>query len=228
MATYTWRISSSAGGAFDVASDWMNAGEPVSTTVPSAGDTAVFAGGGGPITGAGSVDTIVFTAAAWSIAGQLTAATVTLDNGTLTAGTSGGQLVANGALQVGLNGGAGLYVVNGGLISASTSASGPASSFGAATLYVGSRAVASFGGGLNLGANGLQTSATVAAALLTVGGVFQIGASGTGTLAINGGGQVGTEFRDQFEHAVSQGGRGRRVDRVGVGRRAELTAAAVQ
>src|SRR5437867_697004 len=117
MALYAWRNSSNgAGGAFDVASNWSNASEVTSTSVPSAGDLAAFGVGGGAISGAGAVDTIGFSAAAWSIVGQLTASTVTLDAGTLAAGTSGGQLVVNGVLQVGLNAGAGLSVVNGGVV----------------------------------------------------------------------------------------------------------------
>ena len=166
----------------------------VSTSVPVAGDTANFAVGGGGITGTGSVDTIRFSAAAWSIIGQLTASTVTLDNGSLTAATSGGQLVVNGVLQVGLVAGAGLSIVNGGAVSVTGSASGPVSSFGAASLYVANRGLASFGGGVSFGVNGLQTSATVTAAVMVIGGVFQLGAGGAGpgrgSLAINGGGQV--------------------------------------
>ena len=189
MALYTWLNSSNgAGGPFDVATNWSSA------TVPSAGDTANFATGGGGISGTGSTSTIAFSAAAWSIIGQLTASTVTLDNGSLAAGTNGGQLVVNGVLQAGLSASAGLSVVNGGIVSVTGSASGPASMFGAATLYVGSRGVASFGSGLNFGANGLQAAATVSAAVLAVGGVFQIGAGGTapggGSLTINDGGQV--------------------------------------
>lgn len=165
-----------------------------STEVPIAGDTAVFSAGGGSISGTGSVDTINFSAAAWSIVGQFTASTVTLDAGTLTAGTSTGQLVVNGVLQVGLTAGAALAVVNGGAITVTGSASGPVSNFGSANLFVGNRGAALFSGGLNFGANGLQTTATVTAAVLAVGGVLQLGAGGTGpgggSLAINGGGQV--------------------------------------
>ncbi len=191
MATYAWRNASfGGGGAFDVASDWSNASETVSTSVPVAGDTAIFAVGGGGITGTGSVSTIQFAAAAWSIVGQLTASTVTLDNGSLTAATSGGQLVVNGILQVGLVAGAGLSIVNGGIVSVTGSASGPVSSFGSASLYIANRGLASFGGGLNFGANGLQTSATVTAAVMVIGGVFQLGAGGGASLAINSGGQV--------------------------------------
>ena len=195
MALYAWRNASFGfGGAFDVASNWSNASETTSTSVPVAGDTATFAVGGGGITGSGSVSTIRFSAAAWSIVGQLTASTVTLDNGSLTAATSGGQLVVNGILQVGLIASVGLSIVNGGMVSVTGSASGPVSSFGLASLYIANRGLASFGGGLNFGANGLQTSATVTAAVMVIGGVFQLGAGGTGpggaSLAINGGGQV--------------------------------------
>lgn len=189
MAYYAWLNSSNGfGGAFDVASNWSNA------TVPVAGDTAVFAQGGGSVSGTGSVDTISFSAAAWSIVGQLTAATVTLDNGTLTAATSTGQLAVNGVLQVGINAGAGVSIVNGAAISVTGSASGPVSSFGSASLYVANRGLASFGGGLNFGVNGLQSSATVSAAVMVVGGVFQLGSGGSGpgrgSLVINSGGQV--------------------------------------
>ena len=195
MASYTWRNSSNgAGGAFDLASNWYSSSDPNQTSAPSAADTAALGIGGGGITGSGSVDTLAFTAAAWSIIGQLTATTVTLDGGTLTAGTSGGQLVVNGLLQVGLNVAATLLAVNGGLVSVTVGATAPVSNFGAATLYVGSRGVASFGGGLSLGVNGLQTTATVTTAVLAVGGVFQIGGggsgAGSGNLAVNGGGQV--------------------------------------
>ncbi len=195
MALYAWKNSSNgAGGAFDLASNWFSASDPTQTNAPAAGDTASLALGGGALSGTGSVDRMSFSGAAWSIVGQFTATTVTLDNTTLTAGTSGGQLVVNGALQVGLNGAAGLAVVNGGIVSVTVGARGPVSSFGAGSLYVSSRGVASFGGGLSLGVNGLQTSAVVSTALLTVGGVFQIGAGGTaaggGSLTINGGGQV--------------------------------------
>ena len=191
MALYTWRNASfGGGGAFDVASNWSNTNESISTSVPSAGDTATFFLGGGGISGSGSVDTIHFTASAWSIVGQLTASTVTLDNGSLTAATSGGQLVINGVLQVGLGSYAGLSIVNGGAVNVTGSANGPVSSFGSASLYIANRGLASFGGGLNLGANGLQTSALVTTAVMAVGGILQLGAGGGGTLTINGGGQV--------------------------------------
>lgn len=195
MALYAWRNSSfGAGGAFDVASNWSNANEAISTSVPSAGDTATFAVGGGGISGTGSVDTIQFAATAWSIIGQLTASTVTLDNGSLTAAASGGQLVVNGVLQVGLAAYAGLSIVNGGAVNVTGSASGPVSSFGSASLYVANRGLASFGGGVNLGANGLQTSVLVTAAVMAVGGVLKLGAGGAGpggaSMTINGGGQV--------------------------------------
>jgi len=194
MATYSWRnASNGGGGAFDVASNWSNQNESVSTTVPTAGDTAFFAAGGGSIGGSGAVDTIAFTSAAWSIVGQITASTVTLNNGSIIAGTVGGQLVVNGALQVGLGSAASLAVVNGGVVAVASSAAGPASNFGAATLYVAGRGLASFGGGLNFGFNSTATTAVVTGAAMTVGGVFQIGASAGGAtsgLAISGGGQV--------------------------------------
>lgn len=193
MAIYSWRNASyGGGGAFDVASNWGNQSESVSTTVPTAGDTAYFTSGGGTISGNGAVDTIAFTAAGWSIAGQITASTVTLNGGSITAGTLGGQLVVNGALQVGLGSSASLAVVNGGVVAVASSAAGPASNFGAATLYVASRGIASFGGGLNFGLYSNATTGVVTGAAMTVGGVFQIGTSGgaTSSLAIYGGGQV--------------------------------------
>lgn len=191
---YTWRNASfGGGGAFDVASNWSNSNEPVSSTVPTAGDSTVLSAGGGAISGSGSVDTIAFSAAAWYIAGQITASTVTLDSGSITAGTVGGQLVVNGALQVGVGSAASVAVVNGGIITVASNASGPISNFGAATLYVGSRGIASFGGGLNFGKNSSATTAVVTGAAMTVGGVFQLGANaggGTSSLAISGGGQA--------------------------------------
>lgn len=194
MAFYSWRnASNGGGGAFDAASNWSNPNESVSTSVPTAGDTADLASGGGAISGSGSVDTIAFTSAAWSIAGQITASTVTLDGGSLTAGTVGGQLVVNGALQVGLGSSASLAIVNGGVIAVASSAAGRISNFGAATLFVASRGIASFGGGLNFGINSNATTSVVTGAAMTVGGIFQIGAStggATSSLAISGGGQV--------------------------------------
>ncbi len=194
MALYTWRNTGNGiGGAFDVPSNWSNQSEPVSTTVPTAGDAAYFTAGGGTISGSGAVDSITFTSAGWSIAGQITATTVTLDGGSITAGTVGGQLVVNGALQVGLAASASVAVVNGGVLAVPGSAAGPASNFGAATLFVANRGLASFGSGLNFGRNSATTTAAVTAAAMTVGGVFQIGVGaggGTSSLAISGGGQV--------------------------------------
>ena len=194
MALYTWRnVGGGSGGAFDVPSNWSNQSEAVSSTVPTAGDAVYFTAGGGTISGSGAVDSISFSSAGWSIAGQITASTVTLDAGSITAGTVGGQLVVNGAIQVGLASSASVAVVNGGVLAIPSSASGPASNFGAATLFVGNRGLASFGGGLNFGRNSATTTAAVTAAAMTVGGVFQIGVSaggGTSSLAISGGGQV--------------------------------------
>lgn len=194
MAQYSWRNASfGGGGAFDVASNWSNASEGVSTTVPTGVDTAIFASGGGAISGTGSVDAIAFSAAAWAISGQITASTVTVNGGSLTSGTVGGQLVVNGALQVGLGAAASVAVVNGGIIAVASSASGAVSGFGSATLYVGNRGLASFGGGLNFGGAAGATTGVVTGAAMTVGGVFQLGATAggaTSSLAISGGGQV--------------------------------------
>lgn len=194
MAIYSWRnASNGGGGAFDAPSNWGNQSEAVSTTVPTAGDSAYFTSGGGAISGSGAVDTIAFTSAAWSIVGQITASTVTVNGSSIVAGTPGGQLVINGALQAGLASSASLAVVNGGIVAIASNAAGPASTFGAATLYVASRGLASFGGGLNFGINSNVTTSVVTGAAMTVGGVFQIGASasgGTSSLAISGGGQV--------------------------------------
>ncbi|MDT7951933.1 MAG: hypothetical protein RQ966_10565 [Acetobacteraceae bacterium] len=195
MTSYTWRnVSNGVGGAFDDPTNWSNTNEAISSTVPSAGDTATFNAGGGGINGTGSVDTISFSAAAWSVIGQLTATTVTLDNGSLTDAASNGQLVVNGSLQVGLSAGAALAVASGALVSVGGNNSAPVSKFGTATLSVSDRGQLTFGRGVSFGVNGLQTSASVNAALMAVGGVFQIGAGGSGpgsaSLSIVNGGEV--------------------------------------
>ena len=191
MALYTWRnVSGSAGGQFDVANNWANPNESISTTVPSAGDAASFTFGGGPIYGTGSVDTIAFAAAGWTIVGQLTAGTVTVNNSQVAAAGNGQQLVITRALQVGLNGTAGLSVVNGGSLTVTAASGSSASSFGSASLTVANRGLASFGGGLDLATPNTSTSAVVDAAVLAVGGILQVGAGGQASLAVQNGAQL--------------------------------------
>ena len=189
MALYTWRnLSGGAGGAFDIAGDWTNPTESVSTTVPTYGDTANLNAGGGAIGGSGSVDTIAFAVASWTIIGQLTATTVSV-TGQLNAISNGAQLVVNGAMQVGLAGSAALTVANGGSINVTAGPSGPTSLFGAASLTVLPNGLAGFGN-LSLGVGGAASAATVNMAVLTVGGILQLGSSAGPTTSlglINGG-----------------------------------------
>ena len=181
-ATYTWQAA--GGGAFDTAANWDLA------SVPGASDTARFFAGGGGISGTGSVDTIAFRAAAWIVVGDLTATTITVDSGAL--GVSGGlaKLVATSTLLVGQSAYTTVGVSSYGRLVVAGTASGPASAFAAASLSVTTGGIASFGGSLMLGANAASTSAVVDASVMSVGGIFQLGSSGSASLVVQNGGTV--------------------------------------
>lgn len=177
MATYTWRA---ANGAFDNANNWDPA------IVPSAGDTVLFNAAVGTITGAGSVDTIAFSSAGWTVAGQLTANTVNVLDGSVSLNGGSAQLVVLAAFSAA--GGAAFGITNSAVLSVTQ---GGTATFGAGSLSVTARAIGNFNGALRLGSGG-TTSAVVDAAVLTVGSIFSLGATagGTGYLTIQDGGQA--------------------------------------
>jgi T5SS/PEP-CTERM-associated repeat protein len=179
--------------------------------VPGGGDTAVLSSFGGAVSGTGSVDTLYFTAslAAWTLFGQITANTSTVDS-TLSV-SAGGLLFVKGPLYAARAGGviATINVSGSGaqLIEAPQAAgtvsyvgaggtiNGIFSSGGNGYLNVNSRGIATFGSALRLGSDGTTGTATIDAGVLSVGGVFQLGtgssvSNGTGNLVVQNGGQV--------------------------------------
>lgn len=202
MATFSWR--STAGGDFGTASNWDL------SSVPGGSDTAFLSSVGGTVSGTGSVDALYFTAgvAAWTLIGQITANTSTVDSTLSVSGT--GQLLVNGPLYTARAGGvtATVNVTNGGTLVEAPAAAGTISYVGAGGtingayssggngyLNVNSRGIASFGSGLRFGSDGTTGTATIDAGVLAVGGVLQFGtgtsvSNGTGNLIVQNGGQV--------------------------------------
>ena len=171
MATYTWRASN---GAFGTASNWDLGG------VPSTGDIALFNSTPATISGDGSVDTINFSAAGWSVGGQLTANAINILNGLVTLNGSTARFVVGTAF--GVNGGATLNIINGAALAVTP---GGAATFTNANLNVSALGIASVNGPLRLGAGG-GGNALLDAAVMTVGGVFALGttAGSVGNLTV--------------------------------------------
>ena len=208
MAVFSWR--STIGGDFGTIGYWNNltTGENPAPTLPGGSDTALLSSFGGALYGTGSVDTLSFTisSASWTLYGQITANTSTVDS---VLGVSGsGQLLVNGPFYAARAGGvtAAVNVTNGGTlveaaagtasyVGAGGTINGVYSSGGNGYLNVNSRGVASFGSALRVGSDGTTGTATVDAGVLSVGGVLQLGtgssvSNGTGNLIVQNGGQV--------------------------------------